>query len=237
MSSTIDPLLNATNSRNDILLARKDRKKAEKEERELRKYEEKLQKLKGPKDQKVQIIDEKFLEKYKQAQNSTPLAPPPPNSTQPNAAKKRAKQVLKYKNVIQIDLADCIQEKLAISEANQEKNLVNSQKIVLPPNEIVKHKKKKEREVPKEKNPTKLKKNIINVREQKKEQKNGCAANNIQDNKDVLELDEDFKIDPNEKLEEVFESPFFKAIQKCCQKPDYKDVDFPEIKHSRNFRP
>ncbi|XP_055614271.1 selenocysteine insertion sequence-binding protein 2 [Uranotaenia lowii] len=143
--------------------ARKARKEAEKQKKQAKKYEEQLKKIRGPKSQKIQIIDESFLEKYHTAQA---LPPGPALKT-----KKRSKKT--PSDLVQINLSDCIRDRLNLGGAEgtgngELKTLIKPVVPVVINQPLVMHK-GKQREVPKEKKLSKLKKDILNNRKAKHE--------------------------------------------------------------------
>ncbi|EDS34167.1 conserved hypothetical protein [Culex quinquefasciatus] len=89
--------------------ARKVRKEAEKQRKQAKKYEEQLKKIRGPKSQKIQIIDESFLEKYNHAQT---LPPGPSLKT-----KKRSKKT--PSEMVQLNLSDCLRDRLSLAEKGE----------------------------------------------------------------------------------------------------------------------
>ncbi|XP_052866736.1 selenocysteine insertion sequence-binding protein 2 [Anopheles cruzii] len=221
--------------------ARKARKEAERQKKAAKKYEEQLKKIRGPKSQKLQIIDESFLTKYQHVQS---LPPGPTLKT-----KKRSKKA--PTEVVQINLSEAIREQLAGGDRAEHKPIVP---IVPQPPLLVLHK-GKQREVPKEKKPTRLKKDIVRNRSEK-------AASVGTDNKECCpEAAKPAGVgncSGGETVPEppLVDSPFLKAIERCCISdgpPPSRDSSeyqngFPTLRasmapkpgtlrHSRNFRP
>ncbi|XP_058449763.1 selenocysteine insertion sequence-binding protein 2 [Malaya genurostris] len=200
--------------------ARKARKEAEKQKKQAKKYEEQLKKIRGPKSQKIQIIDESFLEKYNHAQ----ALPPGPSLK----TKKRSKKT--PSDLVQINLSDCIRDRLSLVEKGEGK-VGGETKTVLTPvvpiaitQPMILHK-GKQREVPKEKKLTKLKKDIVNNRKIK--QDGAVVATGEQP-----AAEQDAKIVDGAKHTDIKEppalkhsnklgiSPFLKAIERCCSNDD-----------------
>lgn len=203
--------------------ARKARKEAEKQKKQAKRYEEQLKKIRGPKSQKIQMIDESFLEKYHTAQA---LPPGPTLKT-----KKRSKKT--PSDVVQINLSDCIRDRLSLAEKGETgsggelKALVKPVVPIAITQPIVLHK-GKQREVPKEKKLSKLKKDIINNRKVKQEGQqqqqvdggepdDACAGSG--------EVAEGVSLNggggihgDGPALGGV--SPFLKAIERCCSNED-----------------
>uniref|UniRef100_A0A182LWY9 Ribosomal protein eL8/eL30/eS12/Gadd45 domain-containing protein n=1 Tax=Anopheles culicifacies TaxID=139723 RepID=A0A182LWY9_9DIPT len=240
------------------LSARKARKEAERQKKQAKKYEEQLKKIRGPKSQKLQIIDESFLEKYRHVQS---LPPGPTLKT-----KKRSKKA--PTDVVQINLSECIREQLAVGERMEPKPIVP----IVPQQPLLLLHKGKQREVPKEKKLSRLKKDIIRSRTEK-----GAAAGQGQtagNEGTVLNCSgpEEEKCAETVKgangvvskqsnegnaQQTVVDSPFLKAIERCCINeglPPSRDSSeyqngFPSLRvsaavskptalrHSRNFRP
>ncbi|XP_050069929.1 selenocysteine insertion sequence-binding protein 2 [Anopheles maculipalpis] len=239
------------------LSARKARKEAERQKKQAKKYEEQLKKIRGPKSQKLQIIDESFLEKYRHVQS---LPPGPTLKT-----KKRSKKA--PTDVVQINLSECIREQLAVGERSEPKPIVP----IVPQQPLLLLHKGKQREVPKEKKLSRLKKDIIRSRtekgaaggqqpedtpqstnsgagEQEKTVGNVKGANGVVVNKQSNDR-------PSQ--HNLVDSPFLKAIERCCINdgpPPSRDSSeyqngFPSLRvsaavskpttlrHSRNFRP
>lgn len=199
--------------------ARKARKEAEKQKKQAKRYEEQLKKIRGPKSQKIQMIDESFLEKYNNAQA---LPPGPTLKT-----KKRSKKT--PSDTVQINLSDCIRDRLSLVENGGGGEIKTLVKPVVPivitqPMLMFKG---KQREVPKEKKLSKLKKDIINNRKAKQEDGVGDEQLEQQQHGDG-ELDETG--DANGHKDEgplgseqsqgnptkLSVSPFLKAIERCC---------------------
>ncbi|XP_052888328.1 selenocysteine insertion sequence-binding protein 2 [Anopheles moucheti] len=237
------------------LSARKARKEAERQKKQAKKYEEQLKKIRGPKSQKLQIIDESFLEKYRHVQS---LPPGPTLKT-----KKRSKKA--PTDVVQINLSECIREQLAVGDRMEPKPIVP----IVPQQPLLLLHKGKQREVPKEKKLSRLKKDIIRSRTEK-----GATAG--QQSSDHGGTAQNYSGPEEEKSAEivkgangvvskqsnegnaqhnVVDSPFLKAIERCCINdglPPSRDSSeyqngFPSLKvsatkptalrHSRNFRP
>ncbi|XP_049533029.1 selenocysteine insertion sequence-binding protein 2 [Anopheles darlingi] len=244
-------------SEGEKLTARKARKEAERQKKQAKKYEEQLKKIRGPKSQKLQIIDESFLEKY---QNVQSLPPGPTLKT-----KKRSKKA--PTDVVQINLSECIREQLAGGDRCEHKPIVPIVPIVPQRPMLVLHK-GKQREVPKEKKPTRLKKDILRSRSEKSaaagveagaEQpadQGGSAPSTSggPSGEPTLEV-----VKHKQVLEQppLVDSPFLKAIERCCindgpppsnrESSEYQN-GFPSLRtsmslkssahrHSRNFRP
>ncbi|XP_053695655.1 selenocysteine insertion sequence-binding protein 2 [Sabethes cyaneus] len=206
--------------------ARKARKEAEKQKKQAKKYEEQLKKIRGPKSQKIQIIDESFLEKYNNAQS---LPPGPSLKT-----KKRSKKT--PSDIVQINLSDCIRDRLSLAERGDGKPGGETKTVVKPvvpiaiTQPIVLHK-GKQREVPKEKKLTRLKKEIINNRKSKQESLTVGGSDQPLDNGEqevsktagnVLQSAKSSNdMQPVQKCNIKFGvSPFLKAIEKCCSSED-----------------
>uniref|UniRef100_A0A182QDQ5 Ribosomal protein eL8/eL30/eS12/Gadd45 domain-containing protein n=1 Tax=Anopheles farauti TaxID=69004 RepID=A0A182QDQ5_9DIPT len=243
------------------LSARKARKEAERQKKQAKKYEEQLKKIRGPKSQKLQIIDESFLEKYRHVQS---LPPGPTLKT-----KKRSKKA--PTEVVQINLSECIREQLAVGERMEPKPIVP----IVPQQPLLLLHKGKQREVPKEKKLTRLKKDIIKSRtekaivgEQQEESKDAPAGINTLKNQTTQEepnsVTDKYNNAASSKQSQVghtpqvvVDSPFLKAIERCCINdgpPPSRDSSeyqngFPSLRasataskptvlrHSRNFRP
>lgn len=235
--------------------ARKARKEAEKQRKQAKRYEEQLKKIRGPKSQKIQIIDESFLEKYNNAQ-SLPSGPS-------LKTKKRSKKT--PSDVVQINLSDCIRDRLSLSEKAENGTVGETKTIVKPvvpivvTQPIVLHK-GKQREIPKEKKQTKLKKEIISNRKIKHETSNSENGLPNEEVNDDLVLNNGHTSGINEQQGQMFQqnvavSPFLKAIERCCTNENtlppivgseeyqngfpalhdtLKSVD--KINHSRTFR-
>ncbi|XP_055638618.1 selenocysteine insertion sequence-binding protein 2 [Toxorhynchites rutilus septentrionalis] len=232
--------------------ARKARKEAEKERKQAKRYEEQLKKIRGPKSQKIQIIDESFLEKYNNAQT---LPSGPSLKT-----KKRSKKT--PSDVVQINLSDCIRDRLSLSEKAENGPLGETKTILKPvvpiavTQPIVLHK-GKQREVPKDKKLTKLKKDIISNRKLKQETNNSEDGQPIQDvNYELIRMNgHSSGITEQVFQQNVAVSPFLKAIERCCANENtlppivgseeyqngfpalhdtVKSVD--KVNHSRTFR-
>uniref|UniRef100_A0A182NAA4 Ribosomal protein eL8/eL30/eS12/Gadd45 domain-containing protein n=1 Tax=Anopheles dirus TaxID=7168 RepID=A0A182NAA4_9DIPT len=249
-------------SEGEKLSARKARKEAERQKKQAKKYEEQLKKIRGPKSQKLQIIDESFLEKYRHVQS---LPPGPTLKT-----KKRSKKA--PTDVVQINLSECIREQLAVGERMEPKPIVP----IVPQQPLLLLHKGKQREVPKEKKPTRLKKDIIKCRtekaaagEQPQEGKDSPVGANAPKNHATQEETNAGTVKDNgggvvskqsqtgHSQHDVVDSPFLKAIERCCINdgpPPSRDSSeyqngFPSLRasvtaskptvlrHSRNFRP
>lgn len=200
--------------------ARKARKEAEKQKKQAKRYEEQLKKIRGPKSQKIQMIDESFLEKYHTAQA---LPPGPTLKT-----KKRSKKT--PSDVVQINLSDCIRDRLSlvdkgeIGSGGELKALV---KPVVPPIAIIQpaivlHK-GKQRETPKEKKLSKLKKEIINNRKSKQDGQQQPVDGETEDitpgsGSQVTEGGVILNGNHAEGMPPAVGgvSPFLKAIERCC---------------------
>ncbi|XP_058823577.1 selenocysteine insertion sequence-binding protein 2 [Topomyia yanbarensis] len=237
--------------------ARKARKEAEKQKKQAKKYEEQLKKIRGPKSQKIQIIDESFLEKYNHAQS---LPPGPSLKT-----KKRSKKT--PSDLVQINLSDCIRDRLSLVEKGEGKVGGETRTVLTPvvpiaiTQPMVLHK-GKQREVPKEKKLSRLKKDIVNNRKIKQEGASAGSGEQTvgeeQESKATVngEQPTDIKVQPVQKHPtKQAVSPFLKAIERCCSNEDavppcvgseeYRD-GFPalndtvktvdRIQHSRAFR-
>ncbi|XP_039440016.1 selenocysteine insertion sequence-binding protein 2 [Culex pipiens pallens] len=206
--------------------ARKVRKEAEKQRKQAKKYEEQLKKIRGPKSQKIQIIDESFLEKYNHAQT---LPPGPSLKT-----KKRSKKT--PSEMVQLNLSDCLRDRLSLAEKG-ELGPGGELKTVLKPvvpiaitQPIVFHK-GKQREVPKEKRLTKLKKDILNNRKAKQDEGAapvaaevaGTESSSPQSVAEEVAQPSQFTNGPK-----LGESPFLKAIERCCS-TDGGDVVPPSV--------
>ncbi|XP_062562188.1 selenocysteine insertion sequence-binding protein 2 [Armigeres subalbatus] len=193
--------------------ARKARKEAEKQKKQAKRYEEQLKKIRGPKSQKIQMIDESFLEKYHTAQA---LPPGPTLKT-----KKRSKKT--PSDVVQINLSDCIRDRLSLVEKGEVgsggelKALIKPVVPIAITQPIVLHK-GKQREVPKEKKLSKLKKEIINNRKVKQDGQLKVDAES--GNPDVAdEIVAETILNGSENGNDLVlggVSPFLKAIERCC---------------------
>ncbi|XP_307904.6 selenocysteine insertion sequence-binding protein 2 [Anopheles gambiae] len=236
------------------LSARKARKEAERQKKQAKKYEEQLKKIRGPKSQKLQIIDESFLEKYRHVQS---LPPGPTLKT-----KKRSKKA--PTDVVQINLSECIREQLAGGERMEPKPIVP----IVPQQPLLLLHKGKQREVPKEKKLTRLKKDIIRSRTEKGapgdgQQSAGNAggaqqpvpAEGGKGANGMVSKQSSEATSPSGGG--AVDSPFLKAIERCCINdgpPPSRDSSeyqngFPSLRvsaavsrptalrHSRNFRP
>ncbi|XP_049287240.1 selenocysteine insertion sequence-binding protein 2 [Anopheles funestus] len=249
----------AAPSDGEKLSARKARKEAERQKKQAKKYEEQLKKIRGPKSQKLQIIDESFLEKYRHVQS---LPPGPTLKT-----KKRSKKA--PTDVVQINLSECIREQLAVGERMEPKPIVP----IVPQQPLLLLHKGKQREVPKEKKLSRLKKDIIRSRTEKGtvaagEQTAGNGGT-AQNSSSGLEEEKNAEIvkgangvvskhaNEGNAQQSAVDSPFLKAIERCCindglppsrDSSDYHN-GFPSLRvsaavskptalrHSRNFRP
>uniref|UniRef100_A0A182W2J5 Ribosomal protein eL8/eL30/eS12/Gadd45 domain-containing protein n=1 Tax=Anopheles minimus TaxID=112268 RepID=A0A182W2J5_9DIPT len=235
------------------LSARKARKEAERQKKQAKKYEEQLKKIRGPKSQKLQIIDESFLEKYRHVQS---LPPGPTLKT-----KKRSKKA--PTDVVQINLSECIREQLAVGERMEPKPIVP----IVPQQPLLLLHKGKQREVPKEKKLSRLKKDILRSRTEK-----GATAGNEGAAQNCSGPEEEKSAEivkgangvvskqsnvGNAQHTTAVDSPFLKAIERCCINdglPPSRDSSeyqngFPSLRvsaavskptalrHSRNFRP
>ncbi|KXJ69896.1 hypothetical protein RP20_CCG025481 [Aedes albopictus] len=204
--------------------ARKARKEAEKQKKQAKRYEEQLKKIRGPKSQKIQMIDESFLEKYHTAQA---LPPGPTLKT-----KKRSKKT--PSDVVQINLSDCIRDRLSLAEKGETgsggelKALVKPVVPIAITQPIVLHK-GKQREVPKEKKLSKLKKDIINNRKVKQEGQqqqqvdggepdDACAGSG--DVAEGVSLNGGGGGVQGDGPALGGVSPFLKAIERCCSNED-----------------
>uniref|UniRef100_A0A182PEG2 Ribosomal protein eL8/eL30/eS12/Gadd45 domain-containing protein n=1 Tax=Anopheles epiroticus TaxID=199890 RepID=A0A182PEG2_9DIPT len=233
------------------LSARKARKEAERQKKQAKKYEEQLKKIRGPKSQKLQIIDESFLEKYRHVQS---LPPGPTLKT-----KKRSKKA--PTDVVQINLSECIREQLAGGERMEPKPIVP----IVPQQPLLLLHKGKQREVPKEKKLTRLKKDIIRNRNEKgaagdqptegEPQHHTATGQGGKGANGVVRKQSNDGISPQGGV--AVDSPFLKAIERCCINdgpPPSRDSSeyangFPSLsvsaatakptmlRHSRNFRP
>ncbi|XP_035774063.1 selenocysteine insertion sequence-binding protein 2-like [Anopheles albimanus] len=244
-------------SEGEKLSARKARKEAERQKKQAKKYEEQLKKIRGPKSQKLQIIDESFLEKY---QNVQSLPPGPTLKT-----KKRSKKA--PTDVVQINLSECIREQLAGGERTEHIPIVPIVPIVPQRPMLVLHK-GKQREVPKEKKPTRLKKDILRSRSEKSDAAGVEAASeqSVEGGSSVPSTSGGPSGEPTMEVVKpkqvheqppLVDSPFLKAIERCCindgpppsnrESSEYQN-GFPSLRtsmslkssahrHSRNFRP
>uniref|UniRef100_A0A182TAW7 Uncharacterized protein n=1 Tax=Anopheles maculatus TaxID=74869 RepID=A0A182TAW7_9DIPT len=242
------------------LSARKARKEAERQKKQAKKYEEQLKKIRGPKSQKLQIIDESFLEKYRHVQS---LPPGPTLKT-----KKRSKKA--PTDVVQINLSECIREQLAVGDRSEPKPIVP----IVPQQPLLLLHKGKQREVPKEKKLSRLKKDIIRSRTEK----GAAAGQQSEANEGASQTTNSTGVEQEKSAEHVkgangvvaskqsnegtskhnlVDSPFLKAIERCCINdgpPPSRDSSeyqngFPSLRvsaavskptvlrHSRNFRP
>uniref|UniRef100_A0A182IJI2 Ribosomal protein eL8/eL30/eS12/Gadd45 domain-containing protein n=1 Tax=Anopheles atroparvus TaxID=41427 RepID=A0A182IJI2_ANOAO len=261
--NSVPPNANAALSDGEKLSARKARKEAEKQKKQAKKYEEQLKKIRGPKSQKLQIIDGSFLEKYQHVQS---LPPGPTLKT-----KKRSKKA--PTDIVQINLSECIREQLAMGERTETKSIVPIVPIV-PQQPLLLHK-GKQREVPKEKKLTRLKKDIMKSRSERALSTEQTGAEGLVSSEGAnahkpapvhvgtaAELKKDNsagKAHSNDGAgqQSIVDSPFLKAIERCCINdgpPPGRDTSeylngFPALKapvaaqkstslrHSRNFRP
>ncbi|XP_035902674.1 selenocysteine insertion sequence-binding protein 2 [Anopheles stephensi] len=238
------------------LSARKARKEAERQKKQAKKYEEQLKKIRGPKSQKLQIIDESFLEKYRHVQS---LPPGPTLKT-----KKRSKKA--PTDVVQINLSECIREQLAGGERSEPKPIVP----IVPQQPLLLLHKGKQREVPKEKKLSRLKKDIIRNREDKGaaagQQPPGANEGKPQSTNSGGSVEQEKSANSGivskqssegTSQHNVVDSPFLKAIERCCINdglPPSRDSSeyqngFPSLRvsaavskpttlrHSRSFRP
>lgn len=199
--------------------ARKVRKEAEKQRKQAKKYEEQLKKIRGPKSQKIQIIDESFLEKYNHAQT---LPPGPSLKT-----KKRSKKT--PSEMVQLNLSDCLRDRLSLAEKGELTGGGGELKtVVLKPvvpiaitsQPMVFHK-GKQREVPKEKRLTKLKKDILNNRKSKQEaegtESSSSASPTAAAPEEVSAASALAPVPPvTVNGPKPGESPFLKAIERVC---------------------
>uniref|UniRef100_A0A182K9M2 Ribosomal protein eL8/eL30/eS12/Gadd45 domain-containing protein n=1 Tax=Anopheles christyi TaxID=43041 RepID=A0A182K9M2_9DIPT len=231
------------------LSARKARKEAERQKKQAKKYEEQLKKIRGPKSQKLQIIDESFLEKYRHVQS---LPPGPTLKT-----KKRSKKA--PTDVVQINLSECIREQLTVGDRMEPKPILP----IVPQQPLLLLHKGKQREVPKEKKLTRLKKDIIRSRTEKGasgDGQQGVASTQPQPAESGKGANGDASkqsSEPTSPQSGEVDSPFLKAIERCCINdgpPPSRDSSeyqngFPSLRvsaaaskptvlrHSRNFRP
>lgn len=202
--------------------ARKARKEAEKQKKQAKRYEEQLKKIRGPKSQKIQMIDESFLEKYNNAQA---LPPGPTLKT-----KKRSKKT--PSDTVQINLSDCIRDRLSLVEKGENgsgggeiKTLVKPVVPIVLTQPILLYK-GKQREVPKEKKLSKLKKDILNNRKAKQEDGvvEQAEMQRIEGETDEPGEANGHKVDVPSLHSEPSQgnpaklnvSPFLKAIERCC---------------------
>ncbi|XP_058118975.1 selenocysteine insertion sequence-binding protein 2 [Anopheles ziemanni] len=246
------------------LTARKARKEAERQKKQAKKYEEQLKKIRGPKSQKLQIIDESFLEKYQHVQS---LPPGPTLKT-----KKRSKKA--PTDIVQINLSECIREQLAGAGDRTETKSIMPIVPIVPQQPLLLHK-GKQREVPKEKKLTRLKKDIIKSRTEKtaasEQNERGAERKVTSEGTKSAPVHVDSVTEPKKDTgpvkthsfdaaaqQNMVDSPFLKAIERCCindgPPPSRDSIEyqngFPALKtpasvaqkttslrHSRNFRP
>lgn len=149
-------------SREQIIENRKIRKQKFKDDKKILNYEKKLIEIRAPKDTKIKMVDGNFVAKYLQtvAGDNFPIAKDETNMSKTMLKKEK----FKNRGVIKCSLSDIIQFKSSVSK----KDRVPIRRDVHTENKIVKR--GKTREIPK-KNITSMKRNIINLRNERQKQR------------------------------------------------------------------
>lgn len=145
-------------SREQILENRKIRKQKFKDDKKLLNYEKKLVEIRAPKDTKIKMVDENFVAKYLQTVAGDNLSIPKDETKMSKTMLKKEK--FKNRGVIKCSLSDIIQFKSSVSK----KDRISIKRDVHTENKIVKR--GKTREIPK-KSITSMKRNIINLRNER----------------------------------------------------------------------
>lgn len=150
-------------SREQILENRKIRKQKFKDEKKLLDYEKKLVEIRAPKNTKIKMVDGSFVEKYLQTLAGDNLSVLKDETNMSKTMLKKEK--FRNRGVIKCSLSDIIQFKSSVTK----KDKVLIKREVHTENKIVKR--GKTREIPK-KNITSMKRNIINLRNERQKQRN-----------------------------------------------------------------
>lgn len=161
-------------SREQILEERKLRKKQAKEQKSLQKYMDDVKNIRSNKSQQIQIIDKEFMDRYQKLtcpsnQNSnskvelnTQSPALQKNSSSSSTSTKRIKQKMKYKPIM-IPLEEFF---------NLKPHRLDTKPVIINKPKLLVRAKKKRLDNSMRKRPTTLKKNILQIRLQRKSNQN-----------------------------------------------------------------